>query len=300
MALIKYTSILNSFVSQEGSMGTYTNYIYYSVLVVYTDGRAEIVEGNKNTIAPLLAFLRTPIDELQDIKQTIRSLSTDISSDISSDISIISQKIDYNMNYVLDSLYPIPDVRGMKQDEAIKRLEECGLIPNIVQSDGSPDDKQVISFLQRNRRNFKYIDIGTSQNVPAVDGLTKDVAVEVLEKAGFQVEVKYVPSQEHEKDIVLRYSRNDNSTLVVELEVGSLKPVDEKLIQFFESIDSSNRFQIIARQWNQFGLNENPLYADIDKKIKSKSEIERMYGPKRDPQVIKDFIEELRTQLGLI
>ena len=291
MALIKYTSILNSFVSQEGTMGTYTNYVYYSVLVVYTDGRAEIVEGNNKTIAPLLAFLRTPIDELQDIKQLITSLP--------SDINIISKKIDENMNYVLDSLYPIPDVRGMKQEDAVRRIEECGLIPNIVQSEGIPDDKQVVCFIQRNRLNYKYVDIGTAQTVPAVDGLTKDVAVEVLEKAGFQVEVKYIPSQEHEKDIVLSYSRNDNSTLVVELEVGSSKPVDEKLIQFFESINSATRFQIIARKWNELGLNENPLYADIDKKIKSKSEIERMYGPKRDPQVIKDFIEELRTQVGL-
>ena len=215
MALIKYTSILNSFVSQEGSMGTYTNYIYYSVLVVYTDGRAEIVEGNKNTIAPLLAFLRTPVDELQDIKQTISSLS--------SDISIISQKIDYNMNYVLDSLYPIPDVRGMKQEDAIKRIEECQLIPNIVQDDGTADEKQVVCYLQRNNINFKYVDIATTQIVPAVEGLTKDVAVEVLEKAGFQTNIKYVHSQEQE-DIVLHCSRTDDMTPVVELEVGSADP----------------------------------------------------------------------------
>ena len=72
-ARIKYTSIINSFVSQEGSNGSYINYVYYSILVVYVDGTAEIVEGKKDTITPLLSFLRTPVDELQDIKQLFTS-----------------------------------------------------------------------------------------------------------------------------------------------------------------------------------------------------------------------------------
>ena len=135
-------------------------------------------------------------------------------------MSSISQKIDENMSYVVDSLYPIPDVKGMSKEDAFKRLEECGLIPNIIQDDGSPDNKRVISFLQRNKLNFKYVDIATS-SVPPVDGLTKDVAIDVLEKAGFQVNVKHVPSMEEEQGIVLGYSRKDDAKLVVELEVGS-------------------------------------------------------------------------------
>ena len=257
---------------------------------MYDDGSAEIVEGNRATIAPLLRFLRTPVDELQDIKKLIEGQAAEISH--------VSQKIDRNMSYILDSLYPIPDVRDMKLEDAVKRLEECGLAPNIIQSDGISDDKQVVSFVQRNKTNFKYVDVGTTLIVPAVDGLTKDVAIEVLKKAGFEVEVKSVPAQEQEQDIVLRYRRNDDAVATVEIEVGSLKPEDDRLVRFFNSVESATRYQMIARQWNGLGLGEDPLYSEIDKIIKSKSETERMYGPTHSPQAIKDFIEELRAKCG--
>lgn len=217
MAEIKYTSIINSFVSQEGSMGTYTNYVYYSILVVYSNGTKEIVEGKRSEIFPLLLYLRTPIDELQDIKELMTTFPSEIGS--------IRKMIDDRINYVIDSLYPIPDVRGMKQEDAIRRLEEYGLIPNIIQSEESPDSKQDVSSLQRNKLNFKYVDIGTAPSIPAIDGLTKDIAVEILEKAGFQVEVKYVPSQDHEQDIVLGCCRSGNSEHLVELKVGGINPL---------------------------------------------------------------------------
>ena len=223
MALIKYTSILNSFVSQEGSYGTYTNYVYYSVLVVYTDGTAEIVEGKKDVIAPLLSFLRTPVDELQDIKQLI--------TNIPSDISNISQKIDENMSYVLDTLYPIPDVRGMKEKEAFKILEEYHLVPNITSNDGISDNKGTISSLQRSRLNYKCVDVGITHDVPAVDGLTKDVAIEVLKKAGFQTSIEYIPSLEQEDDIVLDYARIDGIIPVVELKVGIISKEEQKRLE---------------------------------------------------------------------
>ncbi len=76
---IKYTSIINSFVSVEG-VGAYTNYVYYSVLIVFDDGTAKIVEGNSDTIAPLLVYLRTPVDEMKEIKQIIAHLSSDINT----------------------------------------------------------------------------------------------------------------------------------------------------------------------------------------------------------------------------
>ena len=92
MAAIKYTSIINSFVSPEGSFGAITNYIYYSVLVVYSDGTKEIIEGKGKEIAPLLYFLRTPVDELQEIKQLITSIPWEIRS------------INDNMTNVIDIL----------------------------------------------------------------------------------------------------------------------------------------------------------------------------------------------------
>ena len=42
---IKYVNVVNSFVSTEGSNGFMTNYVYYTLLVVNTDGTSQIVEG---------------------------------------------------------------------------------------------------------------------------------------------------------------------------------------------------------------------------------------------------------------
>ena len=213
MAAIKYTNIINSFVCEEGSMGQFTNYVYYSVLVVYTDGTAEIVEGNAKKISPLLFFLRTPVDELQEIKQIITRLP--------SELNTINEKIDEKMSYVLDSLYPIPDVRGMKEAEAVKCIEAHELVPNITQNDGISHSDGTVYSLKRSSINFKHVDVGITHGIPAVDGLTKDVAIEMLEKVGFQAKVKYVHSQEQKQDIVLRYHRVDDMNPVVELEVGT-------------------------------------------------------------------------------
>lgn len=111
MAAIKYTSIINSFVSPEGSFGAITNYIYYSVLVVYSDGTKEIIEGKSKEIAPLLSFLRTPVDELQEIKQLIASTL--------SDNNTISHKINQNMSCVGG----VSEEKQRKEEEQ-KRLEE--------------------------------------------------------------------------------------------------------------------------------------------------------------------------------
>ncbi len=71
MAAIKYTSIINSFVSTEGYAGVMTNYIYYSLLVVYMDGTASIVEGKASDIQRYLFYLRTPQDEIEKLSQQI-------------------------------------------------------------------------------------------------------------------------------------------------------------------------------------------------------------------------------------
>ena len=115
---IKYTQVLNSFVSTEGSGGIMTNYIYYSVLVVYTDGTSEIVEGSNKNIAHLLRYVRTPVDELMELKETVKELRKDIND-------IVDQK----MKYVIDTLCMIPDIQDKNEVEALKLLTDAGLIP---------------------------------------------------------------------------------------------------------------------------------------------------------------------------
>ena len=213
MGAIKYTSIINSFVSTEGVAGIMTNYIYYSLLVVYCDGTKEIVEGKKENLGFLLDYLRTPVDELQEIKQLIASLPSDVNN--------INDNINEKMNCILDTVYPIPDVRGMKEEEALQQLEENEFVPHKI-TDIVSDNKGMVSFVRRNKLNYKHVDVGITHSIPSVEGLTKDVAIEVLKKVGFQANVKNIPCREYEQDIVLHYGRVNDMSAVVELEVGSV------------------------------------------------------------------------------
>ncbi len=73
IANIDYVTILNSVISQEGGGGVYKNYVYYSLLVVNKDGTRQLVEGKEEDIHYLLRFIRTPIDELREIKQLLQN-----------------------------------------------------------------------------------------------------------------------------------------------------------------------------------------------------------------------------------
>ena len=69
---IKYTQLINSFVSTEGSGGFMTNYGYYTFLVFHTDGSVRIAEGKYSDIAHLLPYIRTPMDDIAELKETIK------------------------------------------------------------------------------------------------------------------------------------------------------------------------------------------------------------------------------------
>lgn len=108
--------------------------------------------------------------------------------------------------------------------------------------------------------------------------------------------IKHVPTAEEKAAMEAQKQEEEKRRVEAYAKARENGVVDEKLLNFFESVDSATRFQYIARQWNAQGFSGDPIYAEIEEKIKSKSEAERMYGPSRDPQKIKKFIEELRTQ----
>ena len=110
---IKYVQVLNSFVSTEGSGGFMTNYIYYSLLVVDTNGSKKIVEGKADQISYLLPLVRTPIDEIEELKETVKNLRRDIN-----DIA------DQKAKYLVDSIFPIPDILNKTEVEAVDLLEK--------------------------------------------------------------------------------------------------------------------------------------------------------------------------------
>ena len=191
MAAIKYTSIINSFVSQEGAFGAFTNYIYYSVLVVYSDGTKEIIEGKGKEIAPLLSFLRTPVDELQEIKQLIASIPAEIRniSDYMTDVIDILDEICENANDV-------------KSEEPVLAEERDDSEDSIISEPIS--DTPFICYC----RNCKSFFWATSKNKK--DKCPKCGEVFQIDEAGYAEIVKQVRNQEFNAELQRQKQTMDN------------------------------------------------------------------------------------------
>ena len=287
MKAIKYTSILNSFVSQEGFGGNYTNYIYYSVLVKYYDGTSEIVEGQSGNIAPLLAFLRTPQDEIEALRNDVKDLKASMQHSETDIGDIIDQK----MTYVIDTLYPIPNVIGMKESEGITAITNSGLIPVVINKENrSIIDNRAISKCVRNSRNFKVIELTLSYKVPDVVGLPMLDAVEKLQHAGLVPTVNQVIRTNVEDGVDLSCTRKSEQALEVELEVS--KRIE---ISSHENSDKATAQKAVGSE----GQNSNSLNA----KLKDENTAEIIEGLRYATNLfsvisVRRQIEELYRKTG--
>ena len=211
---IKYTNVINSIVSTEGSNGIMTNYVYYTILVVNTDGSSDIVEGKLNQVSHLLRYVRTPVDELMELKETVKGLRQDI-----------NDMVDQKMKYVIDSLYPIPDIREKNEVEALTLLKDAGLTPlleNQYPNDTPPNG--IVRAYSRNANNFKKVNVKIIHDVPKVDGMKIEEALANLHAAGFTADVTHKVVSGKENGIVLRCSRANENKLLVDVEVSSSIP----------------------------------------------------------------------------
>lgn len=217
MATIRYTTLLNSVVSTEGGNGFMTNYFYYSLLVVYTDGTHDIVTGKDRDIKPLLAYLRTPQDEILQLRKEV----ADLASTINSNSKSLEKAIDTKLAHIIDTLYPIPDVKNMPESEAIEILKSVGLIPLVKNSSSrTHEEDRIIRSIRRNENNYKIVELISACSVPNIVGLTMTDALEKLESSGFVPNVKYLLIKDVEDGIVLSCTRADERTYDVDLEIS--------------------------------------------------------------------------------
>lgn len=211
---IKYVQVINSFVSTEGSNGFMTNYVYYTLLVVNTNGSSEIVEGRLNQISSLLRYVRTPVDELEELKETVRGLRNDI-----------NEIVDEKVRYVLDSLFPIPDIQDKNEVEALELLDSAGLQPVFVnQYPDAVPKKGIVRAYARSDENFRKVELEIVHDMPAVMGLKIEDAQELLTAAGFQAEITYKTVSDAENGVVLECERRDEISMDVALVVSSTIP----------------------------------------------------------------------------
>ena len=214
MAAIKYAELIDCVVSTEGSNGMMTNYFYYNVLVVYQDGKRDLVTGQKSQIAYLLPYMRTPMDDVAEIKKTVQCLRQDLNS-------IVDQK----MKYMVDSLFPIPDILDKNEVEAMDLIQEAGLIPvpEVIYPESTPRNG-VVQAYGRNADNFKKVNLRIIHPVPSVKDMNVEDALARLKEAGFEANIIHKTVSETADGIVLNCSRQDEASLLVDLEVSSSIP----------------------------------------------------------------------------
>lgn len=116
----------------------------------------------------------------------------------------------------------VPNVVGSSQDDAISLLEAENLKYKVVEVE--TDEYEPGSVIKQNPeagttvKEGKIVEIHVAVategiKVPDVTDKTKDAAIAMLEKTGFEVEVKEEASDEVEKDRVIRQSPSDGQKL---------------------------------------------------------------------------------------
>ena len=216
---IKYVQIINSFVSTEGSNGFMTNYVYYTLLVVNRDGSAEIAEGRLHEISYLLPYVRTPMDEIEELKETVRNLREDI-----------NEIADQKTKYVIDTLFPIPDIMNKNEIDAFELLEKAGFQPVLLNAYPPETPRNgIVRAFERNSENFKMVDVTIIHDVPAITGLQLEAAQAQLAAAGFRATVTRKVVSGQEDGIVLECTREDENALDVALLVANAVPETRNL-----------------------------------------------------------------------
>ena len=216
MAAIKYVNILNSVVSEEGSGGFLTNYIYYSLLIAYTDGTKKVVTVRDNEVSMYMPYVRTPVEELQelcsqmsDLKGTVKALRQEI-----------NELTDQKMQYVVESLYPIPELVGLTEESALQALKDAGLSACITKDyeEGLPRSGVVLAA-ERNKDLFKVVNMELVYPTPNLSGMSGAEATALLESEKFQVTVVEEAVADQENDLILSCEREDERNQNVVLKV---------------------------------------------------------------------------------
>ena len=218
---IDYATVINSFVSTEGGGGFMTNYIYYSVLVVYKNGTRKIVEDRLTNILSLLPYIRTPLDEIRklrdDMEYTLKTLQANVSS--------LQQNQEENFNYVLNTLYPVPDLTGTDETTATEQLHALGYIP-VLLNDYPPSTPKngIVRNYVRSKTNFKAVVLDIVHPIPEITGMTFENATCVLTDAGFNYDSENRFDNFTPDGTILTYTRRDDLSMDVHLVVSRKLP----------------------------------------------------------------------------
>lgn len=110
---------------------------------------------------------------------------------------------------------------------------------------------------------------------------------EILQK----MEIEKLRQEEAEKEALEKQEKSERAAALEE-KLKSCQD-DPKVIAFLKDISEADRYMELLNSWNDSGLNSEVVYEELSEEIKSRAEIERLYGPGANTEKPEDYIKKI-------
>lgn len=204
MALIKYTQFIGIRAAENTVFNTTYNSTNYSMLVVFMDGTASIVEGDAKAMAPYLPFLKE-----DNMEQVLRDALAQMEKNL-------EKMVDTRIERIFAVNHPIPDVIGMREDEAVTKLTAAGFTVKFANTYPEGLPQGVVKDYHRENDNYLTVLLDVRHELPNVVGMPADEALLRLRNLGFRVKLV---NGEPARGKVFACTRADDRRMDVSLDV---------------------------------------------------------------------------------
>ncbi len=282
--------IVGTRMAENGGNGYYTNSTCYSLLVYYSNGTVELIEGGLTMIRPFLHLIQpkcSPMN-LETVQQSIIKAITLENNRIQAEISRLHDEFDklhsdFNTTQAVIKnltglLQPIPDVVGKERHEAIHILNSNNLICEEEDRINEHITGTVIEAT-RDREKYNLIHVRIKYDLPDVIGIDIDDAKRILKNMGFFYSVKSVSCSD---------ASSGNKVLNVDYSNGAKVELEVALSQsnaFLEDLDSATSMISIQESWTQHKLAES--HPKTNALIEEHTNTEKQYGKSLNIGIIK-------------
>ena len=269
MASIVYAEIVGTRMAEEGQGGFTVNSTSYSVLLFYDIGNVELIEGNAKQIRPYLAYMR-PHNDTNQINMMLSRFEEQLKKDISQIVENAVQDI------LFEQSNPLPTgITGKSREEAISILTDAGF--RVELSPIAPDTTPgTVIECTRKTGDHMTVVLKIKYNMPDVNGMTSENALKQLQSAGFHVVIKRDVNDSVDDNHVFKVIRDGDSLDVILWVSDKKKNIEHTLAN---EINTCKSMKDIWEYWQSSELSSR--YEEVGRKIKSKYDIERMYGKSR-------------------
>ena len=285
---IKYAEIVGTRMAEEGSGGYTVNSTSYSVLVFTTSGTVELVEGSATEIRHLVPYMR-PHNDPERLESILSQFEDRLKKDI-------DQVIDAKIGKVIDTLYPLPEVKNKPYEEAKAILEKAGFVVELKKTTKASEDKSLVIQCTRKDKTMRTAVIHLGYAIPDVCGMSIDEATQTLQNAGFNVTVKNVLNQEYEDGAVIGAEYADDKDDDLVLYINDLSGFNPDSVEdtFLYEMQNKASMSEIYDLWDYYDLGRR--YKNIDSYIKMRKESETKSGVPKNLDQIKGIIAQMIKQ----